>query len=171
MEKDFVWKLNSVGISIAGFDATKAEDMRRVHEELKKKKEQYLDEAKAYIVRLDEQDAKYPEAVARREARSKNKRAVMGNVQTQFPDEFGRMQQFDQRTPQDRQRMLIVAMEKDKEGTVYLTETSALEIDQKMAEMKSTENLINTFEQKAADVMREMDNPDMSEFDFSRCSG
>lgn len=173
MQQDFVKKLADVGVSMPDFDISKPQDIHHVQEELKKLKDQYLAEAESYIVKLDAQDVAHPDAVARRESRSQNKRVVLKQVQDMFPDEFASMSHFDQRTPQDRQRMLITAMKKDAAGSVFLTETNALEIDQLMAESKSTANLISTFEGKADDVVKEMQQPqlDPADFDFSRCSG
>ena len=172
-QQDFVRKLEFVGLSFPDFNAARNQDIRQVKEALRDLKNQYLADAEAYIVKLDEQDAAYPEAVARREARSRNKKVVLKQVQELFPDEFAEMNHFDQRTPQDRQRVMITAMQKDKEGTVFLTETNALEIDQLIAERKSTENLIDTFQAKSVDVIKEMQTqyPDVSQFDFSHCSG
>ena len=168
MQQSFIQKLSAVGLQFPDFNAARSGEVRKVQKALQELKQQHLEAAKEYITKLDEQDLAHPKAVARRTARSQNKQKVLKKVKAEFPEAFAEMQQFDQQTPQQRQRMLVAAMEKDTKGTVYLTETNASEIDQKMAEMKSNRDMVNSLQ----DQMQKMVDkaPEVQEFDFSLCS-
>jgi len=55
----------------------------------------------------------------------------------------------DQMSPQMRQQIIVTALERDADGSVYLTETNASEIDQRMAEKRANRALINKMMDKA----------------------
>ena len=168
MQADFVRQMAEVGVDMPNFNAKKAGQIAKARKALQELKKQYIEEAKEYIAKLDEQDRTHPEAVAKRAARSKNKRDVLANVGAQFPDMLAKLESIDQQTPQQRQQVLIAALEKDKNGKVYLTETNALEVDQKMAEAKANDELVKRF-QSQADAMYK-DFPQDQNFDLSMCS-
>ena len=167
MQQDFVKKLADVGLNFPDFNAARSSDVNNVRKALKELRDQYIQEAKEYIVKLDEQDAAHPRAVARRTARTQNKTAVFDEARQQFPEAFAEMDQLDQMTPQQRQQTLIVAMEKDSNGTVYLTETNALEVEQHMVEEKANAALLRTFQDQADAAF---DDKKSQDFDFSVCS-
>lgn len=172
MQEQFVRELDAVGLQFPEFEATRSSDIYQVKQALQDLKTQYLEEAKEYIEKLDAQDAAYPEAVARRAARSKNKKVVVQKVQEEFPELSGDMKQFDQQTPQQRQRVLVTALEKDKEGTVYLTETNAPEIDQKMAESAANKDMVKKFQTLTEGLAEEMNAsfPSQKDLNFDMCS-
>jgi len=171
MKESFMKRLAGVGLSIPDFDPAKTADISKVRKGLKELKDQYIVEAKEYIVKLDEQDAAHPRAVAKRAARTRNKAQVLSNVKEQFPEAFAEMEQFDQQTPQQQQLTVIHALEQDANGTVYLTETNALEVDQRMGEAKANKALLKTFTEQADEMVEDMRSkmPEQ-EFDFSVCS-
>lgn len=173
MQDHFIEELADVGLQFPDFNAARSGDMYQVKKALQELKEQYLVEAKKYIEKLDAQDAAYPRAVARRAARTQNKQAVMKRVQDEFPDVFGDMSQLDQLTPQQRQRILIIALEKDKDGAVFLTETNATEIDQKMAEQAANKDMLKNIQDQAQSYVDDMKSSlptSSSDFDFDQCS-
>lgn len=172
MQQDFIKKLSTVGVNFPDFNAARGGDIRKVQKELSELKKKHLEDAKAYIVKLDEQDAAHPRAAARRAARSQNKKKVLSQVRAEFPEAFEAVDALDQQTPQQRQMTLVLAMEKDENGTVYLTETNALEVDQRMAEAKSNEAMLKNFQDQANAMIEDMKSqyPNMEEFDFSVCS-
>lgn len=146
MISDFVAKLSKVGIQMPAFDPKKVSEVRQVRKSLQSLKSAYLEEAKAYVEKLNLQDQKYPKAAARRNSRSKTKQQVLSAVESQFPEAFAEMQRFDQYSPQARQQVLIDAMEKDENGIVYLTETNAFEVEQKMAENTSHRKMVSALQ-------------------------
>jgi hypothetical protein len=81
------------------------------------------------------------------------------------------MQRFDQNSPQERQKVLIAAMEKDENGSVYLTETNAFEVDQKMAKNASHRKLISAFQIESEKMLNQsvskVQNPEVN-FDFCK---
>ena len=168
MQQSFIQKLAAAGLEFPDFNAARGGEVRKVQKALQELKQQHLEAAKEYITKLDEQDLAHPKAVARRTARSQNKQKVLKRVQAEFPEAFAEMQQFDQQTPQQRQRMLVAAMEKDAKGTVYLTETNASEIDQRMAEMKANKDMLNSLQDQMQQMMDGA--PAVKDFDFSLCS-
>ena len=172
MQREFVQKLAQLGLDFPKFNATQSADIRRVQKALMELKKQYIESAKEYIEKLDAQDAAYPRAAARRAAATQNQRRVMSQIQEQYPEAFAEMEKFEQQTPQQRQRDMIAALEKDETGSVYLTETNVLEIDQRMAEAKSTAELVEHFQENVDNIMDNMKTQyfDGSEFDFSVCS-
>ena len=171
MQDNFVKKLTAAGVDIPNFDAAKVSDVTKARKELKKLKEQYLAEAKEYVTKLDAQDAAHPRAVARRTARTKNKSKVLGKMKEQFPEAFEKMEQFDQQTPQQQQLAVIAALEKDGNGTVYLTETNALEVDQRMAESKASAAMLDKFKNQTEQMLEKARaNVPQQDFDFSVCS-
>ena len=169
MQQSFIKKLAEVGLDFPDFNASRAGDVGKVRKALKELRDQYLTEAKEYIVKLDEQDAAHPRAVARRTARTQNKTQVLDEARKQFPEAFAEMDQLDQLTPQQRQQSLIVAMAKDVNGTVYLTETNALEVEQHMAEGKANAAMLRTFQEQAESAFEDKSNS-LQDFDFSVCS-
>ncbi len=171
MQESFMKRLAGVGLTFPEFNPAQTTDISKVRKELKELKDQYIVEAKEYIVKLDEQDAAHPRAVAKRAARTRNKARVLTNVKEQFPEAFAEMEQFDQQTPQQQQLAVINALEKDANGTVYLTETNALEVDQRISEAKANKAMLKTFTDMADDMLEEMRSkrPEQ-EFDFSVCS-
>lgn len=171
MQESFMKRLSGVGLTFPEFNPAKTTDISKVRKGLKELKDQYIVEAKEYIVKLDEQDAAHPRAVAKRAARTRNKAQVLSNVKEQFPEAFAEMEQFDQQTPQQQQLAIIHALEKDANGTVYLTETNVLEVDQRIGEAKANKALLKTFTDRADDMLEEMRSkmPEQ-EFDFSVCS-
>lgn len=172
MQQSFLQRLAEVGVSMNDFDASRAADIRKLQKTLKDLKDKHLAEAKEYVEKLDAQDAAHPQAVARRTAATQNKKKVVSRVQEQFPEAFAEMHKFDQQTPQQRQRDLIAALEKDENGSVYLTETNALEVDQRLAEAKSSADMLEYVQDQAEAMVDEMQSqyPEASDFDFSVCS-
>lgn len=171
MISDFVAKLSKVGIQMPAFDPKKVSEVRQVRKSLQSLKSVYLEEAKAYVEKLNLQDQKYPKAAARRNTRSKTKQQVLSAVESQFPEAFAEMQRFDQNSPQERQKVLIAAMEKDENGSVYLTETNAFEVDQKMAKNASHRKLISAFQIESEKMINQsvstVQNVDVN-FDFCK---
>jgi len=172
MQASFLQRLASVGLNFPNFDASRNQDIYQVRKALEELKKQYLTEANEYIAKLDEQDKAHPKAVARRTAQTQNKKVVLQQVQAEFPQQFAQMQRFDQETPQQRQRILVQAMEKDETGTVYLTETNAIEIDQKMAEATANKALIQNIKDQAQGLADSISAslPDGPDFNFDQCT-
>jgi len=171
LQEMFVKDLASVGLQFPDFNAARSGDMYQVKKALQDLKAQYLTEAKEYIAKLDAQDAAHPRAVARRAARTQNKMASLEKIKEQFPDVFAGVN-LDQQTPQQRQRVLITALEKDKNGTVYLTETNAPEIDQRLAESAANKDMVKSLLSETQRVVDSMNAsiPSSDEFNFDRCS-
>ena len=172
MQKSFIQKLETVGLQFPDFNAARSADVYKVKKALQDLKEQYLTEAKEYIEKLDQEDAAYPRAVARRTARTKNKKKVLKKVQEEFPEAFAAMEQFDQQSPQQRQRVLVTAMEKDKNGLVYLTETNATEVDQKIAESEANKDMLKNIQSQMQSYVEDVQSgiPNSSrDFDFNQC--
>ena len=168
---DFIKRAMNLGLVIPDFDPTKSDALTKVQKALKEFRAQKLEEAKVYVEKLNEQDAKYPEAVARRTARTQNAQHVTQKVLEQFPDAFGDVKTLGQQSPQQRQEVLIAAIEKDANATVYLTETNALEVDQKMAESKANSALVKQLEEQMGGLLPNVDTSfSRPEFDFSVCS-
>ena len=171
MQSDFVKRLSAIGLEFPDFNASRTADITKVRKALKELKDQYVEQAKEYVVKLDEQDAAHPRAVARRTARTRNKSKVLANVKEQFPEAFAEMEQFDQQTPQQKQMAVIAALEKDANGSVYLTETNVLEVDQRMAESKANNALLKRFSDQAEDALSGVRSKlSEKDFDFSVCS-
>ena len=172
MQARFVQRLASVGLKFPNFDARRNQDVYQVRQALTELKKQYLAEAEEYIKKLDEQDAAHPDAVARRTARTKNTKNVLQSVQQEYPEVFAHMNQYDQQTPQQQQRVLMMALTKDAEGTVFLTETNAMEIDQKMAEAAANKDMIKNMQnqvQNLADAIS-ASMPDGEDIDLEQCA-
>ena len=169
LETDFSRQLDGFGLNFPDLDLTKGAQVLAVRKALKELKKQYLEEAKQYVVRLNEQDASYPELVAQRAARSVNKQRIMARMQEQFPDVFNDLQEMDQQTPQQAQQLLISALERDVEGSVYLTQTNAVEVDQRMAEARSNHALSDEMAQKAFASFEENIGQGVDNFDFDMC--
>ncbi|MBQ3695695.1 MAG: hypothetical protein II938_01830 [Alphaproteobacteria bacterium] len=172
MQQDFIKRLAAVGLEFPDFDAARSGEINRVRKALKELRDELIKEAKEYIVKLNEQDAAHPHAVAKRAARTKGKSNVISEVREQFPEAFSNMDKLDQQTPQQRQQTVIAAMEKDANGTVYLTETNALEIEQRLVEQKANAAMVRTFQDQAENMAEEMRSryPQQQDFDFSVCS-
>ena len=172
MQASFVQKLAAVGLKFPEFDARRSQDVYQVRQALSELKKQYLAEAEEYIQKLDQQDAAYPDAVARRESRTQNTKNVLKTVQQEFPEAFEHMHQFDQQTPQQRQRVLMMALTKDKDGTVFLTETNAIEIDQKMAEAVANKDMIKNLQNQVQNLTDTISGslPDANDIDLDRCA-
>ena len=143
MQQMFVEKLAEFDIQEPELDFIRGTKVTAVHKKLKTLKQQYLDEAKAYISKLDAQDAANPDLAERRASRSQNKQAVLNGIQEQFPDVFTDITVTDQMTPQARQQIIVAALEKDAEGEVYMTETNASEVDRRMAEKRANKAMLN----------------------------
>jgi len=168
MQSDFSRQLEEVGLSFPNLDLSKGSQVLAVRKALKEAKKRYLEEAKAYIVRLDEQDAAHPDLAKEREARSMNKEKIMARMQEQFPEAFSELQNLDYQTPQQQQQLLIVALEQDKEAMVYLTPTNAVEVDQRIAESRSHRAMVQELVDKAFNFIDE--NMEQAfDFDFSVC--
>lgn len=171
MQESFIQRAAKVGFTLQDFDASRTADINKARKGLKELKDQYIVEAKEYVVKLDEQDAAHPRAVEKRAARTRNKAQVLANVKEQFPEAFAEMERFDQQTPQQQQMVVIAALEKDANGTVYLTETNATEIDQRIGEAKANKALLQRFTDQAQKTMDEMQSKmPQQDFDFSVCS-
>ncbi len=147
MQAEFVAKLAKMGLKFPTFNAARSSDVREVKKAMADLKEKYLEEAKAHIQKLDEQDKAYPQMVAARTKKSEKKERLFAQVKESHPDAFNQVMSFDKNSPQQLQQNLIVALEKDKEGIVFLTQTNALEVDQKIAEAKANKEMIETFKE------------------------
>ena len=170
MQQEFIKQMASVGVNYPDFDAARPGDVRKVQKTLKDLKTQYLEEAKEYVAKLDAQDAAHPRAVARRNARTQNQKAVFSKVEEQFPEAYAEMEKIRVSTPQQQQQSLIVAMEKDVNGLVYLSETNALEIDQRIAEAKADEAMLENLQEQADSMITDMQAKyPQQEFDFDLC--
>ena len=170
-QQNFVKRLAAMGLDFPDFDAGRSGSVNKVRKALKELRDQRLIEAKEYIVKLDEQDAAHPRAAAKRAARTQNKAKVYEEAHQQFPEIFAETDAIDQQTPQQRQQALIVAMEKDANGSVYLTETNALEVEQRIVEEKANAAMLKTFKEQADQMIQNSTNGDtQQEFDFSVCS-
>lgn len=170
MQQRFVRQLSSVGLDFPEFNAARSTDIYQVQKALQELKEKYVSEAKEYIAKLDEQDAAYPRAVERRAARTQNKRKVVKQAQADFPEVFSDMTSLDQQTPQQRQQIVVTALEKDKEGSVFLTETNAIEIDQKIAEGKANQAMLQRVQDQMHSYMdRVKTSSPQQDFDFDQC--
>ncbi len=171
MQESFLKRLEKVGVVMPDFNAARTADVNKVRKALKKLKGERIAEAKEYIAKLDAQDLAHPRAVARRTARTGNKSKVLEDVKEQFPEAFAEMERFDQQTPQQQQLAVVHALEKDENGTVYLTETNVLEVDQRMAEAKANDALLKRFTDQAEETYEKVRSqmPEQ-EFDFGVCS-
>ena len=149
MQNLFLTKLADYGIQEPELNFMTGEKVNAVYKQLKQLKQDYLKEAKEYIAKLEEQDRQHPQLAERRLARSKTKRKVLADIQGQFPDVFLEADNADQMSPQMRQQIIVTALERDADGSVYLTETNASEIDQRMAEKRANRALINKMMDKA----------------------
>ena len=110
MQDEFARQLKDVGLEYPTLDLTKGAQVLSVRKALKELKGQYIEEAKQYIARLDEQDAAHPDLVAKRAARSGNKQREMARLQEQFPDAFSDVSTVDYQTPQQQQQLLRSGM-------------------------------------------------------------
>ena len=170
MQERFVQQLASVGLEFPEFNASRSADIYQVQKALQELKEKYVNEAKEHIAKLDEQDAAYPRAVERRAARTQNKQKVLKQAQADFPEAFSDMTSLDQQTPQQRQQIVVTALEKDKEGSVFLTETNAIEIDQKIAEGKANQAMLQRVQDQMHSYMdRVKTSSPQQNFDFDQC--
>ena len=170
MQNSFVKQLAAVGLDFPDFNATRSKDISQVKKALYELKEKYVNEAKEHIAKLDEQDAAYPQAVARRAARTQNKQKVVQQAQLDFPEAFSDMTSLDQQTPQQRQQIVVMALEKDKEGSVFLTETNAVEIDQKMVEGKANKAMLKNLQDQMHSYTDQLKTSmPQQDFDFNKC--
>ncbi len=170
MQTRFVQQLESVGVSFPKFDVSRPTDVYQVKKSLKELKEQYLTEAKEYIVQLDAQDAAHPKAVARRAARTEAKKKIINQVQEEFPELSDYMSGLDQQTPQQRQQIIVKALEKDMEGEVFLTETNAVEIDQKLARSKVNQAMIKNLQEQSKSYINDLKvSMPPQDFDSDQC--
>ena len=133
----FVKELAAVGLTYPDLDFRSAASFTQVRADLKKMKNDLVAEAEDYIRQLDEQDEKHPEIAEKRSYRSANKKNMMAEIEKEYPEAMNMLVQIDQMTPQQQQRLIIEALKKDVNGTVYLTETNMLEIDRKMEEVRA----------------------------------
>ena len=158
MVQPFVEQLKELGIEVPDFDISNRAQYTEVQKQLNELKKQAMDEAYKYVARLEEQDAKNPDYVARRKQLNAKKTARL-SPEAQQAVGSSDIIQVSQMSPSVQQRLVLAALEKDEKATVYLTETNAINIDQLMRERRSTAKIIAESHQKlnsALEKQREM---------------
>ena len=157
--------LAKLGLAYDNLDLMQRSSLVQVRSDLMKLKEEAVKEAEEYVEQLNEQDAKHPDLVAKRAYRSKAKQRTMDKVRASFPDMMKGMVLVSQMTPQQQQTLIIDALKRDANGTVYLTETNIVDLDRNMKENDAHKDLIDYFKSIADEKIP----TDIPEFDFSQC--
>ena len=163
--KHFEAGLKSVGLEYKDIDILQPAGLAQVRADLMRVKRVAIEEAEKHIAALDAQDRQHPELVTKRTYRSPSTQRVANQVQKKFPEAAQGITLIRQLAPQRQQEVIVAALKKDVNGTVYLTETNVVEIDRKMKEREAHTDLMNYFKTIADDSIP----ADIPEFDFSLC--
>ena len=158
MVQPFVEQLKELGIEVQDFDISNRAQYAELQKQLNELKGEAMEEAYKYVARLEEQDAKNPDYVARRKKLNDKKTARL-SPEAQQAVGTSDIIQMSQMSPAVQQRLVLAALEKDEKATVYLTETNAINIDQLMRERRSTAKIIAESHEKlnsALEKQREM---------------
>ena len=147
MVQPFIEQLKEVGIELENFDASNRAQYAELQKKLNELKKQAMEEAYKYVERLEEQDKKNPDYVARRNELRAKKTARL-SAEAQQAVGTSDIIQVSQMSPTVQQRLVLSALEKDEKATVYLTETNAINIDQLMRERRSTDKIMAESYQK-----------------------
>ena len=154
MVKPFLERLAEVGITVKeDFDISNRSQYMEVQKQLQELKKKAMDKAYKYVERLEKQDRTHPDYVAKRRQLMVQRQARLSPEAQQASDSILEVIQMNQMTPVVQQKLTLSALEKDEKGTVYLTETNAINVDQLMREKKSTNKIIKESYQQVGSVL------------------
>ncbi len=142
MQQDFAKRLAKVGVDAMDLDLSKKSHYLKIQKQLKEAKKDAIVEAKKYIDLLEKQDSEHPELEQKRLMALERKRARLSDAAQQALEQSDGIVQISQMSPVMQQKLIVAALEKDSNALVYLTETNAIEIDQRIREAQATEKII-----------------------------
>ncbi len=142
MQQDFAQRLSHVGVDAPDLDLSKKSQYLKIQKQLRDEKKKAIVEAQKYIALLEKQDAEHPELVKKRQDLLTQKRARMSDRAQQVLDQSDGIIQISQISPVVQQKLVVAALEKDKNALVYLTETNAMEVDQRIRERQAMDKIV-----------------------------
>ena len=142
MQQDFVKKLSEVGINVEDLNLANKGQYLKIQKQLRNEKKKAIAGAQQYIAQLEKQDAEHPELVQQRQNVQARKQARMSEKARKAISESNGIVQISQMSPVMQQKFVIAALEKDKDALVHLTETNAMDVDQKIRERQATNKII-----------------------------
>lgn len=142
MQQDFAQRLAHVGVNAPDLDLSKKSQYLKIQKQLRDEKKKAIAEAQEYIALLEKQDSEHPELVKKRQDVLAQKRARMSDRAQQVLDQSEGIIQISQISPVVQQKLVVAALEKDKNALVYLTETNAMEVDQRIRERQAMDKIV-----------------------------
>ena len=130
MIQPFIKKLEELGIDTKDFDISDRAQYVRVMKELKDLKKESIEEAYKYVEQLENQDRNNPDYVAKRNQAKAKKQARLSAEAQAVTSSMNDIVQISQMAPSVQQRLVLSALEKDENGSVHLTQTNAVNVDQ-----------------------------------------
>lgn len=155
MQQEFIKKLSSVGIDMPNLNLANKGQYLKVQKQLKEEKKKAIASAEKYIALLEKQDAEHPELVKRRQDIQNRKQARLSEKAQQALAQSDAIVQISQMSPVMQQKMVISALEKDKDALVRLTETNAMDVDQMIRERQATNKIITESQKQMEGVYQE----------------
>ena len=154
MTKPFIERLSEVGITVKeDFDISDRGQYMEVQKQLLELKKKAMADAYKYVERLEEQDKTHPDYAAKRKKLMAQKQSRLSSEARQAGAGISDAIQLGQMSPIVQQKMTLSALEKDEKGTVYLTETNAINVDQLKRERKSTNKIIHESYQQVSSAL------------------
>lgn len=142
VKKRFNEKVAALGIDLSDMDISGPKGYLEIRKILRQEKKKAMVEAEKYIRLLEKQDMEHPELVEKRYQAQQRKMARLSSEAQQAVSQSDGIIQISQMSPVLQQKLVVVALEKDEEATVHLTETNAMDLDQLMRERQATDKLI-----------------------------
>lgn len=155
LQQEFIKKLADVGINIPDLNLSNKGQYLKVQKQLKEEKKKAMAGAEKYIALLEKQDAEHPELVQKRQELQNRKQARLSEKAQQALVQSDAIVQISQMSPVMQQKMVISALEKDKDALVRLTETNAMEVDQMIRERQATNKIISESQKQMEGIYQE----------------
>ena len=143
MIQPFIERLKENGVVVNDdFDISDRNQYMDVQKQLIDLKKKAMEDAYKYVERLEQQDKTHPKYAEKRKKLMTQKQARLSSEAQRAGADISDAIQVGQMSPIVQQKMTLAALEKDEKGSVYLTETNAINVDQLMRERKSTDKII-----------------------------
>lgn len=156
MHQNFLKRVADAGINVEGLDLSSKAQFTQLRQLLQKKKKEAMQDAHVYVAQLEKQDMTHPELIAQRQKQQQERRSRLSK---QAKEALSELKQeiipMSQMSPVAQQKLVLVALEKDTEALVHLTETNAMNLDQMMRERRSTNKIIAESQEKMKSVVKE----------------
>ena len=154
MIQPFIERVREVGVVVNDdFDISDRNQYADVQKQLIDLKKKAMEEAYKYVERLEEQDRTKPAYAEKRKKLLAQKQARLSPEAQQALGDASESIQSGQMSPIVQQKMTLAALEKDEKGSVYLTETNAINVDQLMREKKSTDKIVKESLQQVSTML------------------